>query len=157
MVINIIRYYHDDMAHCGIERTIQGIIQNYWFPTLRKKVKDYVNNCIVCIVSNTSKNLREGKMQIIDIPNLPFKIIHCDHFDLLLETKEGYKHILILVAFIKFTWLFPVKSTGSKEAIKHMFTSSEFKEFIISRNITYRQVAVAAPWANGIVERVNRF
>lgn len=37
------------------------------------------------------------------------------------------------------------------------FTSQEFVEFLRSHNIKHRQIAVAAPWANGIVERINRF
>jgi len=37
------------------------------------------------------------------------------------------------------------------------FTSLEFAEFLQSREIKHRLVAVAAPWANGLVERINRF
>ncbi|XP_011863443.1 PREDICTED: uncharacterized protein LOC105559622 [Vollenhovia emeryi] len=37
------------------------------------------------------------------------------------------------------------------------FTSHEFTDFLKIRNIKHRQVAVTAPWANGVVERVNRF
>lgn len=37
------------------------------------------------------------------------------------------------------------------------FTSQEFSDFLMSREIKHRQVAVAAPWTNGVVERVNRF
>lgn len=37
------------------------------------------------------------------------------------------------------------------------FTSQEFTEFLRLRGIKHRQVAVAAPWANGLVERVNKF
>lgn len=42
MVTNVIRVYHDDMAHCGAEKTIQGISTNYWFPSLRKRVSEYI-------------------------------------------------------------------------------------------------------------------
>jgi len=36
-------------------------------------------------------------------------------------TLEDYKHIFLVVdAFTKFTWLFPVKSTSSDELIKHL-------------------------------------
>lgn len=94
------------------------------------------------------------------------------------EALNSSKHILILVdAFTRYTNLFPVKSTNSKETIKNLsyifndrgnpsilvsdrgtaFTSSEFQEFMASRNVKHRLVAVAAPWANGLVERTNRF
>lgn len=71
----------------------------------------------------------------------------------------------------------PVKTTNSKETIKHFasifnnfgflmeivtdkgtaFSSHEFAEFVKGKNIYHRLVAVAAPWANGLIERVNRF
>jgi len=47
MISKIIRAYHDDVAHCGQEETYQGINQNYWFPAMRKKIYDYVNNYTV--------------------------------------------------------------------------------------------------------------
>lgn len=34
MVNNVIRTYHDNMAHCGLKKTIQGISSNYWFLSL---------------------------------------------------------------------------------------------------------------------------
>jgi len=37
------------------------------------------------------------------------------------------------------------------------FTSNEFSSFTNNLNIKTRKVAVASPWANGLVERVNRF
>jgi len=92
--------------------------------------------------------------------------------------SNGFKHILVLVdSFTRFTWLFPVKTTSSKETIKNLisvfnvfgnpseivsdrgtaYSSFEFSKFVQSRNIKHRQVAVAAPWSNGLVERINRF
>lgn len=37
------------------------------------------------------------------------------------------------------------------------FTSSEFAEFLANSAVEHRKVAVASPWANGLVERMNRF
>lgn len=37
------------------------------------------------------------------------------------------------------------------------FTSKEFADFIETRGIKHRKVAIAAPWVNGTVERINRF
>lgn len=68
------------MAHCGTEKTIQGILENYWFPSLRKRVNLYIENCITCLIANTSSNFREGEMQLTECPSIPFYIIHIDHF-----------------------------------------------------------------------------
>lgn len=37
------------------------------------------------------------------------------------------------------------------------FTAKEFTDFTNTRNIKHRKVTVAAPWANDLVERINRF
>ncbi|KYN50035.1 Pro-Pol polyprotein, partial [Cyphomyrmex costatus] len=86
--------------------------------------------------------------------------------------------ILVLVdAFTRFTWLFSVKTTNSRETIVNLltvfdtfgnprllvsdrgtaFSSSEFADFMRERHVDHRMVAVASPWANGNVERINRF
>lgn len=41
MVNNVIRIYHDEMAHCGMEKTYQGIYQSYWFPSMSKRIELY--------------------------------------------------------------------------------------------------------------------
>lgn len=178
MVNNIVRIYHDNMAHCGVEKTIQGINDNYWFPSMRKRVVDHVDNCITCLLNNVSSNTREGELQETNSPSSPFQILHTDHYGPMVTSINGFKHVLVVIdACTRFTWLFPVKSTSSKETIKYMtllfqifgspqqlvsdrgtsFTSLEFSKFLESNNISHRLVAVAAPWANGLVERINRF
>lgn len=31
MIINVIRAPYDNMAHCGPEKTLRGIEENFWF------------------------------------------------------------------------------------------------------------------------------
>ncbi|KYN29878.1 Pro-Pol polyprotein [Trachymyrmex cornetzi] len=117
-------------------------------------------------------------MQLVKIPKDPLEILHIDHFGPLQQTKDGYRHILIIVdSFTRFTWLFPTKTTSTKEVtfnLKNLFdifgppqeivsdrgtafTSAEFEKFVNEQAIKHRLTVVASPWANGIVERVNRF
>lgn len=126
-------------------------------------------------MSNASVHTQEKEIQITDSPFIPFNIVHTDHFGPLTESHEGFKHILLIIdAFTRFTWLFAVKSTSSKEAIKHFsslfhnfgnpkllisdrgtaFTSHEFLQ---NKSIKHRLIAVSVPQANGVVERVNKF
>lgn len=37
------------------------------------------------------------------------------------------------------------------------FISKEFENFVQTYKIKHRQVAIASPWSNGMVERVTRF
>lgn len=156
MVNKILHIHHDDLAHCGVEKSIQGIQINYWFPKLRKKVQNYIDNCLVCLTANYSFNIKEGELQITDSPTSPFIIVHTDHFGPLKKTEDNYKHILVLIdLFSRYTWLFPVRTVTSKEVIDNFipifntfgnfkelvsdrgtaFTSAEFEEFLEERSI----------------------
>lgn len=178
MINNIIRIYHDDMAHAGVEKTFQGIHGVYWFPTMRKRVRNYIENCVTCLMANSSTNRFEGQSQIESPPKAPFEIIHIDHFGPLQESENNCKFVCVIVdAFTRFTWLFPTKTTNSREVCNHLkflfnvfgkpatiisdrgtaFTSAEFNKFLETLKIKIRKVAVASPWANGIVERFNRY
>lgn len=96
---------------------------NYWFFSLRRKVQVHIDNCLICLLSNSTVNTREGELQMSDNPTHPFQTIHIDHFGPLNQTDNGSKHILLVVdAFSRFTWLFATKSTGSKEVVKYLST-----------------------------------
>lgn len=178
MINSILRAHHDDMAHCGVEKTVAGIRNTYWFPSMRRKVIDYIDNCIVCLMSNASAHSKEGEMIIDKVPSLPFDTIHIDHFGPLPETADGYKYVFVVIdAFSRYTWLLPAKSTTALETCDLLkllfnifgvpkeivsdrgtaFTAYEFTHLIESLSIKHRKVAVASPWANGLAERVNRF
>lgn len=177
MIGNIIRIYHDEMGHVGVEKTAKGILGHYWFPCLKQKVREHINNCVTCLQFSLSNNHLEGELQIIDKGTRPFETLHIDHFGPL-ETSKGYKHILIIIdAFTKYVWLMPTKTTNTREVEKCLlslfnifgfpqrivsdrgscFTSQDFDDLISRLKIKHVQVAVASPWANGQVERANRF
>lgn len=170
MVHSILRAHHDNMSHCGLDKTVYGVKQQYWFSNLRKRIADYIENCFTCIMSNSSSNRFEGKTQMYPSPNGLVETVHIDHFSPLQEIALKYKHILVVVdAFTRFTWLCATKSTNAKETIIHLksifyafgnpkeiisdrgtdFTVKRFSDFLDDAQIKHRKVAVAAPWANG--------
>lgn len=129
-------------------------------------------------MSNFSSNASEGELQITESPLQPFQVLYTDHFGPLKETSDGFKHILLLIdTFTRFIWFFAVKTTVSREVIKHFsllfrifgnprvivsdrntaFTSQEFVEFLRNKSIKHCLIAVVAPWANGLAEKANRF
>lgn len=139
---------------------------------MHKRIRNYVDNCLICFISNSVVNSREEELQITDNLNLPVQVLHSDHFGPLSELIEGFKHILLIVdAFTRFTWLIAVKSTNTKETLKHFislfntfgnphviitdrgttFSSNEFSDFVQERKIRHRMIAIAAPWANVVL------
>jgi len=178
MVVGLIRRYHDELAHCGVEKVYQGLREAYWFPSMRKRIHDYIDNCIVCLMADNSVHRLEGQLQIVQSPTVPFEVLHMDHFGPLHPTDDGYRFVFAMVdAFTRYVWLFPTKTTNAKEVIDSLrflfnvfgkpknivsdrgssFASNELSMFLTGQNIHLRKVAVASPWANGLIERVNRF
>jgi len=120
-VINILRVYHDNNAHCGIKKVIQGIRNDYWFPSKRKQAQSYVNNCLICLIANSSANTKEGELQLKETPKLPMHTVHIDHFGPLIDSISRRKHILVLVdSFTRFIWLLLLKTTSSRETIENI-------------------------------------
>jgi len=178
MVNSVIRMNHDDTGHVGVEKTMHGILSHYWFPCLKLKVRQYIENCVKCLTYSLTAGKSEGELQIVEKDETPFKIVHMDHFGPLEETANGFKYILVIIdACTKYVWLFATKSTGTNEVINNLttlfsifglpqkiisdrgtaFSSNKFADFVKEREIKHVMTAVASPWANGQVERVNRF
>jgi len=121
---------------------------------------------------------KEGEMELVENCTKPMQNLHVDHFGPLEKTKKGFKYILVIIdSYTKYVWLYPCKSVTTEEVIKHVsslflsfglpikiisdrgtaFSSKLFAEFMKSNEIIHTMTAVASPWANGQVERVNRF
>ncbi|CAL1689693.1 unnamed protein product [Lasius platythorax] len=177
MINNIIRIHHDEMGHVGVEKTIYGILSHYWFPCMKVKVKEYIDNCVKCLSYSVLSGKPEGEMQIFEKETSPFKTLHIDHFGPLEITNDDFKHVLVIVdAYTKFVWLFPAKSTGTDEVLMTFkslfsmfsypqriisdrgtaFSSIAFRNYMKDNDIKHVMTAVASPWANGQVERVNK-
>lgn len=118
MVPSILRANHDDLAHVGSEKTYQSISANYWFPSMRGKIRNYIDNCLTCLMANEAPNRQEGETSLYPLPEQPLEVLHVDHFGPLQETSDGYRHVFVAVdAFTRFTWLIPTKTTSTRETI----------------------------------------
>jgi len=177
METNVIRTCHDDIGHVGVDKTVNNIAKLYWFPEMRRKVKEHIANCLRCIEFSPMSGKAEGFLHSIPKEKLPFMTIHVDHFGPLEKTAKNYRHILVIVdAFTKFVRLYSCKSTTTDESIRCLhdyfrayskpkrltsdrgtcFTSDTFREFKKNENIQHILIAVNTPRANGQVERFNR-
>lgn len=88
---------------------------------LKKKVKVFIANCITCILSNRKEGRQEGFLNPIPKEDTPLHTFHVDHVGKLSSTSKNYKHLLVVIdGFTKFTWIFAVKSTTSREAIQKL-------------------------------------
>lgn len=176
MESHVLYRYHDEMGHVGINKVTELIEKSYWFPQLRAKVKNHIENCLKCITFSNKSGRKEGYLHNIPKPDRPFEMLHIDHYGPI-NGNDHRKHLFVVVdACSKFVKLYPTKTTATKEVIKALreyfryysrpkyivsdrgtsFTSGDFAKFMDENDIQHILIATGSPQANGQVERINR-
>lgn len=175
MSTEIIRLVHED-GHLSAAKTTEIFRRSYFITKLKQKVERVLSCCVPCIMSNSKKGRQEGFLHPLDKGDIPLRTYHIDHLGPLESTSKKYKHIFVVVdSFTKFTWLYPTKSTTTREVISKLtqqsevfgnpeiiisdrgtaFSSNEFDEYCQRENIKHHQITCGVPRSNGQVERVN--
>lgn len=114
--LGLLRIFHDEQCHVGIEKTYESIAEHFWFPRMRNFIKNYVKHCVVCVVKKTRTGPLQGYINPVEKPKEPFHTLHMDCLGPLPMSTDGYKHILVIVdAFTKYCILTPMKSVTTAE------------------------------------------
>ena len=72
----VIKQYHNDNGHMGINRTFDALILKYYWPNMYKELYNYANNCVTCQTRILKKI--QPPLQETDIPPYPFAMIGLD-------------------------------------------------------------------------------
>lgn len=51
--LGLLRIFHDEQCHVGMDKTIDSIQKHFWFPHMRSTVKKYIKHCLICAVKKT--------------------------------------------------------------------------------------------------------
>lgn len=168
---------HDDIGHFSIEKTLDKIQKDFWFPKMKRFIKKYVRSCLECAFSKEPTGPKEGYLHPIHKVNRPFDTVHVDHLGPFVKSTKGKAYLLVLVdGYTKFCLLKPLQNLKSSLTIRALddvfsifgypnrlisdqgssFTARDFKKFCEESKIKHILNAVASPRANGQVERYNR-
>ena len=173
----VIKSNHDDIGHFSVDKTVERISHLYWFSRIRHIVKKYIKNCINCIYFKNKGGPKEGELYPLPKHARPFHTLHVDHLGPFVKSKSKNKYLLVVVdAFTKFVFISAVKNTKSSGVIKELenissifgnpkriisdagscFTSHEFTQYCLNKNIRLHVVATGMPRSNGQAERFNK-
>lgn len=173
---HIMKTYHDDTGHLGVEKCLEAMQAKYWFPKMRKHVERYISSCIGCQFTKKPTGKQPGLLHPISRPAIPFDTLHVDHLGPFCKSNGKTYIFAVIDGFTKFVWLEAVVSANAKGAIASLnrlgqvfgypsrivsdrgtaFTGREFKDYCSELGIKHVLNAVATPRANGQVERLNR-
>ena len=170
---------HDGVmsGHFGIRRTTDKILSEFYWPTLRKDVRDYCKSCDICQKTEPKGRVSKlplGKMPLIDTPfsRVAINLIGPIHP----PTDDGHRFILTVVDYAtRYPEAVPLKRIDTERVAEALieiysrvgvpreilsdqgkqFTSDLMKE--VSRILSIRQLTTTPyhPACNGLVERFN--
>ena len=172
----VVKQYHDDNGHMGVQKTFDCIRQKYFWPNLFKELYQYVSSCTVCQARSLQK-IRQP-LQETDIPPYPMAKLSLDLSGPYPKTMSGNKYIIAFVDwFSGWPEAFAVPDKTA-DTVAHLLIEEIFPRFgcplqivtdngsenvnkvvqetMRSLNIHYVQTSVYHPQSNAKVERFHR-
>ncbi|KAK3544099.1 hypothetical protein QTP86_001557, partial [Hemibagrus guttatus] len=137
--LQVMQWIHEapSSGHPGIRRTTQLVRRRFWWLSLASDVEGYVWSCPTCAQARTSRQLPEGLLEPLPIPQRPWSHLSVD-FLTDLPDSGGYTTVLVVVdRFSKGCKLIPLKGLPSAmqtaEALfLHVFRNFDLPEDIVS-------------------------
>ena len=115
---DVISCHHDDplAGHFGIDKTRELVGRKYYWPSLRKDVKNYIRGCDICLALKAVRHKPYGDLQSLPVPTHRWKDLSMDFvtgLPLSANWKgDSYDSILVIVERLtKMVHYEPVKVT----------------------------------------------
>lgn len=115
---------HDSKVagHFGIDKTIELITRNFYWPKMDEWITDYVRSCHSCQQNKSPRHRRFGLLQPLELPHAPWQSISMD-FIVGLPESSGHDSIWVIVdRFTKMAHFIPlIKGQRSAQVCARVF------------------------------------
>lgn len=137
----ILKVCHDDSMHIGMEKTLEKVRQNYYWPKMVSQIRAYIRKCPVCKEIKPPNASTTPPMGDMRVPSRPWEIIAIDYIGPLPRSKTGNQYVLVaLDLFSKWVQLHPFAKISSKtlcmELTRHWFHRNSVPAIILTDNAT---------------------
>jgi hypothetical protein len=97
--LSIMREHHDTPlnGHLGEHKTYERISRYYYWPSMRKSIQQYIQQCQSCQANKSSHQLPIGLLQSLDVPDKRWETVSMDLITKLPETTSGNDAIIVFV------------------------------------------------------------
>lgn len=175
----ILHECHDLPAsgHFGNAKTYDMVARNYYWPGMRKYIKDYISGCDTCLRNKNSHHKPYGLLQPLPVPDTPWASVSVDFITQLPPSNDFTAICVFVDRFSKMALFIPstnqIDAEGTSELfIKHVFChfglpsdmvsdrgatfTSKFTQYLL-RGLQIKQKLSTAfhPQTDGQTERVN--
>lgn len=176
---DVLKQAHDSVvsSHCGMQKTIEKLRRNLYWPGLANDVRNYIRNCDTCKETKAPNHVLRPPMGLQSPTCRPFQRLYVDILGPYPRSKNGNVGLLIVLDhFSKFHWLHPLKKFTSSaiqdfllKQVFHcfgvpetlvsdngqQFRANDFNAFLTELGIRHVYTALYSPQSNA-AERVNR-
>lgn len=128
----ILHDHHDipSKGHMGLRKTTKDIVSKYYWKTMRKDIKDYVQSCDECQRFKSSTQSPIGLLQPLQPPSRPWQSISMDFITPLPLTPKGNNGLLVVVDRLsKMIRLAPTKPDTSAIRVAELFYDNVYRNF----------------------------
>ena len=123
----VIKQYHDDNGHMGIDKTFESIKRKYYFPNLYQRLTSYVNACVNCQTRALKK--QRPPLQEMEQPPYPFAKLSMDISGPYPTSLSGNRYILSVVDhYTGWPEAFAIPDT-SAQSVAHILVDEVFPRF----------------------------
>lgn len=166
---------HDDVGHFGKDKTLELVLQRFYWPGVSSTVETYIKNCDRCIKRKSPDPPRAPLVPIVATE--PMELLAVDYLTLE-RGKGGFENILVITdSLTKYAWAFPTKNQKATTVAKVLwekvlvnfgfprklhsdqgrdFESKLIKDLCKMAGIEKTRTTPYHPQGNGQTERFNR-
>jgi hypothetical protein len=114
LVSELLREYHDNMAHLGSAKTLLKLQQSFFWPNMADFVTDYIKKCDTCASMKSYSRLTRAELHPMPA-SFPMDFVTMDIVGPLPSTPSGNTYLLCIVdAFTKWPEAFPLHDTTAE-------------------------------------------
>jgi transposase InsO family protein len=165
----IIKEYHEQNNHRGINESFEHLKRTYFFPNLKNKIQLYNNQCEICQIEKYERRPPRIKFQLTETPKQPLEICHIDIFFI----QKNKPILTIIDKFSRYAQAYLLETRNTphiKEKLMKYFsifgkpklivsdqeravTTIEIKEYLANNNINVHFTSINSSNSNSPVER----
>ncbi|GBG85780.1 hypothetical protein CBR_g40589 [Chara braunii] len=127
---------HDATGHFGFKKTAANLSQWFWWPTMMRDTKLYVETCQVCQRDKPRTKAPLGLLKPLSIPERPCESLSMDFMDTLVTNKSRMRYVYVIVdRFSKYARLVAMPETAKTEYVIELFKENWVKDFRLPKSI----------------------
>lgn len=134
---DVLRECHDDpkSAHLGVQKTIDRVMDRYYWPGLTRDIKAYVKGCDVCKTTKHDNVKPLGTMGKYRMSEHPWQMISMDLLGPFPRSRSGFTSLLVVSdRFTKYLCIIPLRNATAKNVVKNVETKI-FNEFGVPQSV----------------------